>query len=395
MPDSTSRGKTTTMSRPSILLINYEFPPLGGGGGNATQNIAKEMARIGADVKVLTTRYRDQPKQESIDGYHIQRVRTPRRWEDRSSPFEMLMFILMATPAAIALTRTWRPVMSIAFFGLPSGPVAMALKWFRDIPYVVSLRGGDVPGHQPDQLAAMHRVTTPVIQAIWRRAHAVVANSRGLQALAEKSARDHEVQVIPNGVDTTFFAPADPRPCNRSPVLLYAGRISEEKGLDDLVTALAGLRDIDWHMHFVGDGPFMPSLKTCVSQADIEDRVTYTGWTSREQLVAHYQSADLFVFPSRHEGMPNSVLEAMACGLPILATRIAGNEELVEHTTNGHLVPPNSPDTLAKALRTMLEDSAPLPQYGSASRERAANRHSWRITAECYMTQIVGNTAHL
>jgi glycosyltransferase involved in cell wall biosynthesis len=373
------------MAASRILLINYEFPPLGGGAGNATQNIARELSKLGTDVRVLTTRFRGQPTMSQLDGYQIHRVRTPRRKEDRSSPFEMLMFILLAVPAALRVTKHWRPDASIAFFGIPSGPVALALKTFRRIPYIVSLRGGDVPGHQPDQLATLHALTRPLIRVIWRHAKAVVANSEGLRSLALRTAKGHDVCVIPNGVDTALFCPPESAPANETPILLYVGRVSEEKGLDDLINALSELKSTAWRLKLIGDGPYMTTLRALITQVGLDDRVDVLGWLPREALIKHYQSADIFTFPSKHEGMPNSVLEAMACGLPVLATRIAGNEELVQDGTNGFLVAPGTPDALSAALTKMLAAPVRLSTLGAESRRIVLQSYNWQRAARDYM----------
>jgi glycosyltransferase involved in cell wall biosynthesis len=373
------------MAASRILLINYEFPPLGGGAGNATQNIARELSNLGTDVRVLTTRFRGQPTMSQLDGYQIHRVRTPRRNEDRSSPFEMLMFILLATPAALRVTKGWRPDTTIAFFGIPSGPVALALKMFRRIPYIVSLRGGDVPGHQPDQLATLHALTRPLIRVIWRHAKAVVANSEGLRILALRTAKNHDVCIIPNGVDTALFCPPESAPSNETPLLLYVGRVSEEKGLDDLINALGEIKSTAWRLKLIGDGPYMTTLRPLVNKVGIQDRVDFLGWLPREALIKHYQSADIFTFPSKHEGMPNSVLEAMSCGLPVLATRISGNEELVHDGTNGFLVAPSTPHALTAALTNMLATPGQRSTLGAESRRIVLQSYDWQRAAREYM----------
>jgi glycosyltransferase involved in cell wall biosynthesis len=382
------------MSNLRILLINYEFPPLGGGAGNATQNIARELTALGSDVRVLTTRYQNQNPDSEAEGFRVHRIRTLRRDEDRSSPLEMLLFMFAATSFALRLSRTWRADVSIAFFGIPSGPVALALKWRHKIPFIISLRGGDVPGHVPNQMATLHALTKPIIRRIWSRAHATVANSHGLRQLAERTAQGHGIDVIPNGVDATTFTPPHSPQLNATPVLLYAGRISEEKGLDDLVTALSQIREMNWRMHFIGDGPCLASLREQIIRADLADRVTYAGWVPRDSLVEEYQSADIFVFPSRHEGMPNSLLEAMSCGLPVIATRISGNEELVQHNETGFLVPPNDPDSLAEALTTLLENKDTLTSFGIAAALRVRQQYSWATTAKCYLELAASATQH-
>jgi len=299
----------------------------------------------------------------------------------------MVSFILSGIVTGLAVTRSWQPDISVAFFGIPSGPISYMLKRFRGIPYVVSLRGGDVPGHQPEQLASFHAVTRPFIRFLWRQAAAVVANSAGLKRLAEKTAPAKPVRQVANGVDTNFFRPGSaPRANEGPPVLLFVGRVSYEKGLQHLMPALARIGDAPWVLHLVGDGPYMPQVNAMIRGLNLGGRVSCFGWVGKDALVRLYQDADVFVFPSSHEGMPNSILEAMACGLPVVATRISGSEELVEPERSGLLVPPEDIDALARALRVLLlGDGVRRREMGRAGHSIAAEHYTWRRAAQAYL----------
>ncbi|MGH7863218.1 MAG: glycosyltransferase, partial [Candidatus Dormibacteraceae bacterium] len=311
------------------LLINYEFPPLGGGAGNATANLARCLARRDVDVLVLTSRWRNLPTEERRDGYTIRRVPVLRRRADRCSPAEMLTFIAAGLAPAIALGRSWRPDVSLAFFGLPSGPLALELRRVFGIPYIVSLRGGDVPGFTGQELRVYHRLARPMIRAIWARSAGLVANSDGLADLARQTWPNAPIQVIPNGVDGDFFQPPT-RVRPATPLrLLCVGRLVRQKGITYLLEALKQC-ETSTTLRVVGDGPEGPSLKRQAGAAGLDQRVEFVGWASRSELPAHYQWADVFVLPSFEEGMPNVILEAMASGLPIIATDVYGNHGLVE-----------------------------------------------------------------
>jgi glycosyltransferase involved in cell wall biosynthesis len=112
--------------------------------------------------------------------------------------------------------------------------------------------------------------------------------------------------------------------------------------------------------------------------------VTFLGWQSKEELAKDYQQASLFLFPSRHEGMPNAMLEAMSSGLPVVATEIAGNEELVVEGKTGFLVPSEDVDALRDALRKALTDSTLRERMGAASRLRVEKEYSWENVARQY-----------
>lgn len=167
-----------------ILILNSEYPPVGGGAGNASAHIARLLARMGNEVSVLTSQHASLPADERCDGVRILRGPTKRRYADRSSAPEQVLFIAGAFFRSLGLMREFKPDITLAFFGLPSGAVAWMLKVLARIPYVVSLRGGDVPGFRPYDFWLYHKIAVPWLHLIWHGAAAVVANSRGLYDLA-------------------------------------------------------------------------------------------------------------------------------------------------------------------------------------------------------------------
>ncbi|EFL52525.1 glycosyl transferase group 1 [Solidesulfovibrio fructosivorans JJ]] len=368
-----------------LLLLNYEYPPLGGGAGNATANMARELAALGHVVRVVTAAYGDLPKREVVDGYEVWRLPALRRHADHCSPLEMLSFTASAMLALPAMAREFRPDACVAFFGIPCGPAAWALRVLRGVPYIVSLRGGDVPGFQPYDLAAYHKLTGPFIRFLWKRAAHVVANSRGLADLARKSAGQIPIRMIPNGVDAARFCP-DAAATREGPVrLLFVGRLVRQKGLDVLLDALARLPESAcFEATIVGDGPLRGELADRTARLGLKDRVRFAGWVSRADMPDELRRADAFVFPSRDEGMPNAVLEAMASGLAVAATRIAGNEELVLDGETGFLVPPDDAASLAGVLVKLVADRTLCSRLGRAGRERAEREYSWRVVAGAY-----------
>lgn len=374
-----------------ILCINYEYPPLGGGAGNATAHIAKEMALQGADVQVVTSAFKGFAKWEQADGFSIRRIPTIRRNEEKCAAWEMAIFMASACLFAPMLARTFKPDAVIAFFGIPSGPSAWLCKAIHGIPYVVSLRGGDVPGFQPYDLARMHTLTGPLIRFLWKQAVAVVPNSAGLAALAKSFEPKLNYPVIPNGADTLLFSPRD-TDRRTGPVRLFChGRVVYQKGLDVLLAALGLLAPhLSWELHIAGDGPQRPELEKQAMNLGIGDRVIFEGWMRRPELAALMREMDLFVFASRDEGMPNAVLEAMASGLPVVATRIAGNEELVVPENTGFLVPSESPAELAEAIKRLIRDETLRATMGQAGRKKVEKEYSWASVAARYLALCHG-----
>ncbi|MEI7989021.1 MAG: glycosyltransferase family 4 protein [Chloroflexota bacterium] len=373
-----------------ILLINSEYPPIGGGAGNATANLAREFASMGEDVTVLTTSFDGFPKKTWVEavencGYTLQRAPSLRRKKEKSGAMEQGLFVLGSSWESLQIARRWKPDVTLAFFGVPSGPAGLLLKVFHGVPCVVSLRGGDVPGFRPYDFALYHRLIAPLVKFIWKKADAVVANSTGLKALANTFEPDSAIRIIPNGVNVKQFASiAEADRSWQPPKMLFAGRVVYQKGLDVVLHALGSLAHLEWDLTIAGDGPYKPFLQSLAVEQGIMDRVHFTGWLDKDAMLEQYRQANVFVFASRHEGMPNAVLEAMASGLPVVASRIAGNEELVVPGETGFLVPGEDVTALRSALEKILEDANLRQRMGLAARQRVETQFTWRAVAESY-----------
>ena len=358
----------------NVLLFNHEYPPVGGGAASATAYLSRELAALGANITVVTTAYQNQPAREQRDGYHIVRVPALRKNALESRPHEIASYLC----SAFAYGMFRRPDLVHAFFGVPAGLLGYAFKKLRGLPYIISFRGRDVHGGKNGISGLLRTLSLPV----WRQADACIANSVGLRDIALRVAPGLDIGVIPNGIDTRRFTPAPP--AVRDPVrLLYVGRLEPYKGLEDLFHALHGLSNVPaYHLRVVGDGSLRRQLPELTQRLGLP--VTFDGPVPGEAMPDIYRSADLFVLPSIIEGMPNVVLEAMASGLPVIATRIPGSEELVAHERTGYLVPPQSPAHLSDAIAHLLKNPALRTDMGIAAR-RDAEQRAWPRVAEAYL----------
>lgn len=390
-------GTDSTVMR--ILLLNYEFPPVGGGAATAASHIAAQLARRGVEVAVLTSHFEGLQRRERIDGYTVHRVPVARRRLDRCSPWEMGAFMLGAAVPALRLARAFRPDLMHVYFGMPTGPVGLLIQQLEGVPYLLSLRGGDVPGFLGAELALLHRLALPLTRLTWSRAAALVVNGQGLRLLAAHTAPGRRIEVIPNGIDLEAFRPMEGNADADGRIrLLFVGRLVRQKGLPYLLRSLAlldpALRERVC-LELVGSGPEEKPLRRLAAELGLEKRIRFTGWVARPDIPACYQKADVFVLPSLDEGMPNVVLEALACGKPVVATDIRGNRELVQEGLNGTLVPPADAAALARALAAMISNRALREQMGLNARASVA-RHGWAEVAGRYLDlseEIIGTLA--
>jgi glycosyltransferase involved in cell wall biosynthesis len=367
----------------NYLFVNYEYPPIGGGAATACQQIARAFAKRGHHVVVLAAGFGRLQGETVEDGVTVVRIPSARKSAHQSGIFEMLSYVLLASRKAVGISKAHRIDTSLAFFSVPGGIVARWLHLRRRIPYVVSLRGGDVPGTEP-HLGVFYSVLRPARHDILRHAQAVCAPSQGLKELSEKI-DPFPVQVAPNGVDTELFRP-DPDRRAKVPTLLSVGRLHAQKNVSYLLNLVTVLKNkIEIRARIIGDGPERSRLEAAAAVLGIADCVQFEGWLARDAIREAYQSATILIHASSYEGMSNVILEALASGLPVAASRIPENNELIEDGTNGFLFEPATDATkLADRILPLLQDQTNWNRLSTAARSTSESRFSWNHAADLY-----------
>jgi glycosyltransferase involved in cell wall biosynthesis len=379
----------------NILLINYEYPPIGGGAATATAAIASHLTSLGHAVTVLTSRFRDLRGSSREGGVHVVRCPAIRKRPERSGLLEMFSYLLSAGLMLGPVIRRYRIEASIVFFSFPCGPLGLWGLKCEHVPYVISLRGGDVPGNEA-ALDSLHKWLAPLRRRIFRESVAVVANSPGLKEMSER-ADPFPVRVIPNGVDTDYFCPpvVHDQGEHRHFAFLFVGRFQIAKNLFYLLDRVASLKcsvGEPFVLHLVGDGPLRDELYNYAMNIGIEKELVWHGWVAKDCLRTIYRSVDCLVNPSLCEGMPNVVLEAMACGLPIIASRVPGNDAVVRHGDTGWLFDIDKPERLLMALREVMADRGRAGRMGQTGRAWVLNDFSWGQTARTYVDLFSSST---
>jgi glycogen synthase len=365
-----------------LLFLNYEFPPVGGGAGYASFVMARELASMGHQVHVLTAATPGAKRDEEIDGVRIFRVRCYRRNVHNIGLLGAISFILFAAPRLRVLARQNQYDAYHYYFGLPTGLLTRLPGDHRLKPYVISLRGSDVPGYNR-QVSALHRLLLPISRRIWGGAHRVIANSNELRNLAQAAMPELRIDVILNGAAKPARSDA-PVAAHSGVRVLTVCRLIGRKGVDTLIKALARSKDLRLSVDVAGDGPKWAALHKLADSCGVADRVRFHGFADRAALAALYAQADVFVLMSRVESCSMALLEAMAVGLPIIASKVGGNIELVRHRVNGLLIEADNVDELARTLVQLADDPQQRARLSAASRSAAELKHGWSTAAREY-----------
>lgn len=372
-----------------ILFFNYEFPPLGGGAGNASYYLLREYAKIpGVEVDFVTASLDEQLHRENF-GDNIIVHRLPIGKNEENIHFqtkkEMLKYSWESYKYGRRLARERKYDLTHSFFTVPCGFVSMLLSWEFKLPYIISLRGSDVPGYS-ERFGLLYKFITPIIKLIWKQAYFVVANSEGLRQLALQSAPQKEIGVILNGINIEEFFPDHSKVNPDQFQIVCISRVTPRKGIRFLVQAFKILasRYAQIRMIIAGEGNELESLRQLVQGLGIEDKVVFLGAVPHDKVLEHYQKANVFVLPSLNEGMSNTMLEALACGLPIVATDTGGTKEMVRDGQNGLIVKMKDSHDLVEKIEKIMLDQQLEKKMGATSR-LMAEQLSWGKVAGQYV----------
>ena len=267
-----------------------------------------------------------------------------------------------------------------AHFAYPDGLAAVLLGRRLGMPVVLTIRGSDI------NLSSRFATIRPMISFVLRQASAVIAVSRSLADGARAlGAPPERVRVVRNGVDTRVFRWRPQREARsllglsvRGTLVLSVGNLVQTKGFDLALHALSGMKEEGKGIRYavVGEGPLRKPLERLAERMGVQDRVRFLGEVPQDRLALWYCASDLVCIPSRREGTPNVLLEALACGAPVVASRVDGIPEVMRSGEDGLLCDPEDVPGLRTALRTALGTRW--------DREAIAQRHAgrgWEATA--------------
>ncbi len=327
-------------------------------------NELAELRRRGVKLRVLSLR---QPQEELRHGFIADADLEAITCRDAAC-FESVL-------------REFRPDLLHAHFATEPANAARQWSQLLGVPFTFTAHGYDIRRKPPPDFAARAAAAAALV---------TVSEANRRHIVETFGVRASHIRVIPSGVDTERFAPdrihspvfRAPSPAVGQgapvPVVLCIARHVKVKNLGLLLDACALLRDrgVAFKCVSVGDGVCRGELEARRVELRLTDCVEFVGAQEQQQVLSWWQRVDLAVLTSENEGMPVSLMEAAACGVPAVATTVGGVPELVEHNVTGLLTPPGDATALAAALQALLQNPVLRATMGIAARQRAVERFS-------------------
>ena len=359
-------------------MLCYEYPPIGGGGAKVVHGLSSELVWQGHQVDIVTMGYKNLPQHEKLNDLNIYRVKCLRLKANICTPFEMIIYMILAIPLILKLCRNNRYDINHTHFIYPDGFLAYLVNKLNNLPYIITAHGSDVPGYNPDRFKVLHKLLTPLWKIITSGSERLIIPSRSLDNLVKKATGSIRTTIIPNGINLNKFS-ADEKRENK---ILLVTRMFERKGVQYFIHALSGLNH-SYAVNIVGEGPYLNNLKTLTK--DSQSKINFLGFLDNDskELRELYESSKIFIFTSESENFPVVLLEAMIAGLAIITTNDSGCAEVVGD--GAILVKSKDPVAIKDALMKLINDPMLCNKLGKTARKRAEEFFSWTTIANKYV----------
>jgi L-malate glycosyltransferase len=371
-----------------ILMLNYEFPPVGGGGGVASYKLAKGFVQLGHQVDYLTSHYQNLKKLEVVDSVNVYRVFAPGRKDRATASFiSMFCYDFFAILKGIRLCQKNNYDFINTQFAIPTGPVGLFLSKIFKIKSILSLHGGDI--YDPSKKSSPHRhwYWRIIVRFILNNSDILVCQSSNTEKNTIKYFQPKKkIHIIPLPYEKFKFKKVSREKLGMSKnnfYLISVGRLVERKGYKYLIRALS-LLPKKIHLNLIGDGPLENQLKNLAKKLKVEERVNFLGFIPEEKKFQYLANSDLYILSSLHEGFGIVLQEAMQVGLPIVATNNGGQVDLIKDGVNGSMVKPRNPFALKEKIFLFYKNDK-LRKIVSKNNLSIINKFSLKKIANDYL----------
>lgn len=366
-------------TKKNILVLNYEFPPLWWGQANANYYLFKEFQKYPEYNFVLITSSQNTYKREQFsDNIVIYHLDIWKNWNNfqKQSIKELLRYWKLAYIKSKDIIAEDN-IDQVLCWSYPSIALWYMFQKKYDIPYIVLLRGSDVPFYAQKWKYLdifIFRFWAPIF---WKNANSVIANSQGLKDLALQAASKQKIEIIPNGVDINYFKPSTHKISNNTIKILWVGRLAQVKSFDILITAVSKIENVKIEIILAWEWPQRDSLTLLAEKLWVS--LTLLWQVTKAELLSQYQSADIFCLPSQNEWMSNTLLEAISSWLPVISTDVWWSSELI--ADNGYIVRKLDITELKEKIEYLIDNPETRKQMWESSRKKA-KQYSWAESAK-------------
>ena len=312
-------------------MLNYEFPPLGGGASPVSYEIAKGYVKLGHSVDVVTMNYKGLKEFEKKDGINIYRVKCLRSKKEICHPWEQLTYIISAKKFLKQHLKTHAYDINHTHFIIPTGVISLWLKKHYNLPYIITSHGSDVLGYNK-----RFKMLYPLLVKPWKKivkeAKLVITPSQYLQNRIKEITKQGNFKVIPNGIDKNKF-----RPLKKENKILVVARLFENKGVQDILDALKPIKEelkkANWKVDIVGDGPYREFLEKKAKENNLRDIVKFHGWldNNSKQMKTMYGKARIFISASWFESFGLTLIESISAGCYPIVSDIDAHKEIIQN----------------------------------------------------------------
>lgn len=365
-----------------LFTIRYFYPFVGGTEKQALA-LASQLVKKGVNVKIVTSRFeRRWPKYERIDNVEVVRLFSPR--------IKVLGALLFIFCLAHYLIKNRKDFSFIHTFQIGyASSVSILFSILLRKPSVIKLAssgwGGDVQRARKTLLGKIFLFVAKKATKI------ITLNSTIERELIEEKITPSKICLVHNGVDLARFKEIEGKSRLREELgipdkktIIYTGRLSPEKGVDFLIRSFSKLdKKIGCQLLIIADGPERHDTVRLIDHYQLLRSVTLIDEV--DDVASYLNAADLFVLPSRFEGLSNSFLEAMACGLPVISTRVGGSIDIIEDGINGLLVEVDNADQLTQAVERVFNDSLLAIRLGKNARKTVEVHYDLNKIADTYL----------
>lgn len=352
-----------------IFICNYEYPPLGGGGGVTTKRLAEELAKRHA-VTVLTSSLKTRGVKEVVNGVELYRVPVLQRDSLQAATFiSMAAYLPSSLLKGLGLCKQGRFDIINSHFAIPTGPSGVLLAKFFGIPHVLSIHGGDI--YDPSKKLSPHKTwgLHRIVQAVMNSSDKILAQSKNTKENAELFyTLAKPVEIIPHAIERprfnkkerSFFGfTADDM------LLITTERLIPRKAVHQMITIMTKITNQKIKLLVLGDGPERGGLEKQAASLGLTSRVYFKGWVSEEEKFQLLSVADIYVSSSMHEGFGLNFCEAMACGLPIISYDNGGHTDFLKDGQTGYLAPVGNLDKLCEKVTWLCARPDLRSKYGA------------------------------